>query len=431
MGEGSGISTSIDKLGTILFTLAVLHTFVASQILKFSKRFKAGSPRQLIFHWLGEIETVFGTWGLLFFLIWSVFEGPKAVLSYASTIKLTEPIFVFCVMVIASSKPILWLAQELLVSMSSVISTSFKLPLVLTEFFVVLTVGSLVGSLITEPAAMTVTALLLFFLLGKAPTRLLYLSLAVLFVNVSIGGALTHFAAPPILMVAKKWNWDLAFVFEHFGWKCIFAVVVNSLLLVAFERKSIQKNCQPLRTTLSRESMPIGLVITHVFFLIGTVLAAHYSFVCLAIFTLFFLFTKFSAKFQSRLRVKESLLVAFFLAGIILFGPFQKWWLQPILQSLNEIPLFFSAVLLTSFTDNAALTYLGSQVEGLSDLSKYYLVAGAIAGGGLTVIANAPNAAGLSVLQDKFKDGFNPLYLFVAALVPTVVAILALEFFPI
>ena len=56
--------------------------------------------------------------------------------------------------------------------------------------------------------------------------------------------------------------------------------------------------------------------------------------------------------------------------------------------------LFFGAAALTAITDNAALTYLGSLVEDISDQSKYSLVAGAVAGGGLTVIANAPNPAG-------------------------------------
>jgi hypothetical protein len=424
------ISMGIEKLGTLLFGLAVLHTFLTSKILQYSKRFKAGSAKQLIFYWLGEIETVFCSWGVLFFIIWAYLEGPKPVFDYAISIQLTEPIFVFCVMVIASSRPVLWLAQEFLVSMSAGLSRLLRRPLVLTEFFVVLTVGSLAGSLITEPAAMTVTALLLFLLLGSAPSRLLYASLGVLFVNVSIGGALTHFAAPPILMVAGAWNWDLAFVFDHFGWKCTFAVVVNSMMLVIFESRSILKNCKPLRASLSTEPMPIWLSALHVLFLALTVMAAHHPYINIAIFSLFVFSTRFSQKFQTKLRIKGSLLVALFLAGIILFGPFQKWWLQPLLKSLDSIPLFFSAVLLTSFTDNAALTYLGSQVEGLSELSKYYLVAGAIAGGGLTVIANAPNAAGLLILQGKFKDGFNPIYLFAAAIVPTLIAVLSLEFFP-
>jgi Na+/H+ antiporter NhaD/arsenite permease-like protein len=79
--------------------------------------------------------------------------------------------------------------------------------------------------------------------------------------------------------------------------------------------------------------------------------------------------------------------------------------------------------LLTAFTDNAALTYLGSLVDGLSDGFKYALVAGAVTGGGLTIIANAPNPAGLAILRSYFDDeAVNPLGLFLAALPPTLIA---------
>jgi Na+/H+ antiporter NhaD/arsenite permease-like protein len=88
--------------------------------------------------------------------------------------------------------------------------------------------------------------------------------------------------------------------------------------------------------------------------------------------------------------------------------------------------LYFIATALTAITDNAALTYLGSLVEGTSDAFKYALVAGAVTGGGLTVIANAPNPAGYSILKDHFRDeSISPLWLLVAATPPTVVAIIA------
>ena len=79
--------------------------------------------------------------------------------------------------------------------------------------------------------------------------------------------------------------------------------------------------------------------------------------------------------------------------------------------------------ILTAVTDNAALTYLGSLVEGTNEVWRYMLVAGAVAGGGLTVIANAPNPAGFSILRGCFPDGaISPKNLILAALVPTLVA---------
>jgi Na+/H+ antiporter NhaD/arsenite permease-like protein len=105
----------------------------------------------------------------------------------------------------------------------------------------------------------------------------------------------------------------------------------------------------------------------------------------------------------------------------------QAYWLKPLIESLSGNALFFGATGLTAITDNAALTYLGSLVDGISDELKYALVAGAVAGGGLTVIANAPNPAGIGILQGAkvFKDeGISPLGLFLGALLPTVIAII-------
>lgn len=83
----------------------------------------------------------------------------------------------------------------------------------------------------------------------------------------------------------------------------------------------------------------------------------------------------------------------------------------------------FGAITLGAFTDNAAITYLGSLVQGLSEEFKYFLVAGAVCGGGLTIIANAPNPAGAAILKSHFEDNsIDPRYLFLGALVPTLIA---------
>jgi Na+/H+ antiporter NhaD/arsenite permease-like protein len=276
---------------------------------------------------------------------------------------------------------------------------------------------------------MTVTALLLAALVQKPKKKLIYYLLGTLFVNVSIGGALTPFAAPPILMVAGKWGWDFSYVFAHLGWKSAVAVILNSLLFVSLSAQPLKDNCQPLAAHApSNEKIPFWVTALHFLILIGLVLTAHHASTVLGIFLLFLGVTTVTRKFQNTLRYRESLLVAFFLAGIVMFGAFQKWWLEPLLSKMNEVALYFVATGLTAITDNAALTFLGSQVEALSDVSRYFLVAGAIAGGGLTVIANAPNAAGYSVLQRHLPDGLNARYLFLGALIPTVVAVVCLGF---
>jgi hypothetical protein len=146
----------------------------------------------------------------------------------------------------------------------------------------------------------------------------------------------------------------------------------------------------------------------------------------LGLFLLFLGFTQAYEKHQSPLIIKEALLVGFFLAGLVVLGGMQQWWLQPIVSSLEPLELFIGAVGLTAITDNAALTYLGSLIAGISAESKYMLVAGAVAGGGLTVIANAPNPAGVALLKRGFADEtVSATGLLLGALGPTAVAVVA------
>ena len=118
---------------------------------------------------------------------------------------------------------------------------------------------------------------------------------------------------------------------------------------------------------------------------------------------------------------KSPILVGFFLAGLITHGGLQGWWIAPVLGSLSELPLMLTATILTAFNDNAAITYLATLVPNLADASKYAVVAGAVTGGGLTVIANAPNPAGQSILSRFFTHGVNPGLLLAGALVPTII----------
>ena len=93
-----------------------------------------------------------------------------------------------------------------------------------------------------------------------------------------------------------------------------------------------------------------------------------------------------------------------------------------MLGSLSRVPLFVGATLLTSFNDNALITYLGTLVPDLSDTLRYAVVAGAVTGGGLTVIANAPNPAGQALLAGCFGGTVSPLKLLAGAVIPTLIA---------
>jgi hypothetical protein len=172
--------------------------------------------------------------------------------------------------------------------------------------------------------------------------------------------------------------------------------------------------------------VPWPVVVVHLLFLLGVVVFAHHPAVFMGLFLFFMGFASAYTRHQDRLILREGLLVAFFLAGLVVLGGQQQWWLQPVLMGMDATTVFFGATALTAITDNAALTYLGSLVQGLSEEFKIALVAGAVTGGGLTVIANAPNPAGVSILRGKFEDHtINPLGLLVAALPPTLVAVLA------
>jgi hypothetical protein len=253
------------------------------------------------------------------------------------------------------------------------------------------------------------------------PEPLKYLALGVLFVNISIGGTLTSYAAPPVLMVALTWQWDSYFMLTQFGWKAVIAVVLNATLATFVLRKHLRK--PPSEGTAPEAPVPVPVVLVHLVLLAGVVLFAHHPVAFLALFLMFLGFTQAYEKHQSPLIIKEALLVAFFLAGLVVLGGLQGWWLQPIVSNLEPLALFFGALGLTAITDNAALTYLGSLITGISSESKYMLVAGAVAGGGLTVIANAPNPAGVALLKRGFEDeSIGAGGLFLGALVPTVVA---------
>ena len=164
----------------------------------------------------------------------------------------------------------------------------------------------------------------------------------------------------------------------------------------------------------------------HLLFLAAVVVFAHHPDVFFGVFMLFLGLTTATREYQDSLKLREGLLVGFFLAGLVTLGSLQEYWLRPLISNLGGSTLYFGATALTAITDNAALTYLGSLVEGIGPDLKYALVAGAVTGGGLTVIANAPNPAGVGILQTAKafeNEGISPLGLFIGALVPTLVAI--------
>lgn len=420
----SGSPTTLQIIATALFVLALVHTFSTGYFEQLAHR----HPRHAgLWHLLGEVEIVFGLWALVLAVALFALQGTAAMTDYLDSRNYTEPLFVFAIMVVAGSRPILAAARGLSLALARLL----PLPPAAALYFTALFLIPLLGSLITEPAAMTLAALLLrdrFFRPGVS-TRFLYATVGVLFVNVSIGGTLTPYAAPPVLMVAGAWGWDLAYMLKEFGLRAGLAVAVNALVLTLLFRAELARLTPDAKDGTDgggSDAVPWPVILLHLLLLAGVVVFAHHPPVFLGLLLLFFGVVSAYPAYQDRLMLKEALLVACFLAGLVILGGLQQWWLQPLLLRMDATSVYFGATALTAVTDNAALTYLASLVDGLSPEFKYAVVAGAVSGGGLTVIANAPNPAGLSILKGSFPESaVHPLGLFLAALPPTLVAMAA------
>jgi hypothetical protein len=430
---------------TLFFLGAVLHTFFTQRFRHLAhlleKRHQARQPKlgdkvlhvsvpARLFHFLGEVEVVFGIWLVPLFVVMVFMVGAASAIDYVDLrVSFTEPVFVVVIMAIASTRPILGLAERCLRVVAGLGGGG-----PVAWWFAILTFGPLLGSFITEPGAMTISAALLarqFYALQ--PRRALaYATLGLLFVNISVGGTLTHFAAPPVLMVAGAWQWDTVFMMRRFGWIAAGGIAVSNLVYYLVFRKDFAGLAKAHNTAVAREPadgpIPAWVTIGHVFFMGLTVLCAHHSrfvIICILFFIAFFEMTE---DYQREFSMRGPVLVGFFLAGLVLHGGLQQWWIAPVLGRLSELPLFISAIGLTAFNDNAAITYLSTLVPDLSDALKFAVVAGAVTGGGLTIIANAPNPAGQSILQRFFEDGISPLGLFLGALFPTLILALGFVF---
>jgi hypothetical protein len=383
-----------------------------------------------ILHFFGEVEAVFGLWVVVLMAFFTQAKGWDSVVSYMDTkVNYVESMFVVVIMAIASTRPVLRFAEYCVAALAAIGRGK-----VAAWWLSILIVGPLLGSFITEPAAMTIAALLLarrFYEL-KPSSKFAYATMGLLFVNVSVGGTLTNFAAPPVLMVADAWGWTTGFMLGDFGWKAVVGIVAATLIYFLIFRKefaALQVKADELKAADAgrkpSEPIPAWITLVQLGFLGWTVFVSHHPELFIGGFLFFLGFTQATAHHQSDLDLRPSLLVGFFLAGLVIHGGLQAWWIEPVLKSLNELPLFIGATILTGFNDNAAITYLASLVPGFTDTLKYAVVAGAVTGGGLTVIANAPNPAGQSILQKYFPEGVSPLNLLLGAILPTVCMALA------
>lgn len=448
---------------SLIFLLAILHTFMSPIFQKWAHKLEKNHKQKLLkekfailhpgqrvpvsfastlLHFLGEVEVVFGLWIVPFCFVCVHYYSMDDFLRYIDhDTSFTEPLFVAVIMLVASSRPIYRLAENTL-KLGAALGKGSPAAWWLS----VLCIAPLLGSFITEPAAMTLSAILLgkkFYQLKPSAT-LCYATIALLFVNVSVGGTLTHFAAPPIVMVAGKWDWDMTHMITHFGWKAVVGIVLANVIYFVLFAKEFRRLAEVQRINATAEGgvptvwedredrIPVWVYGVSIFFLAWTVVFSHHPAIFIGGFLFFMGFTVATPQYQNEFSFKVPMMVAFFLAGLLILGGVQGWWMQPVLQALADLgaeATMAVASMLTAFNDNASVTFLSSTVPNLPENIRYAIVAGAVTGGGLTVIANAPNPAGLAILGKYFKSGIGAGPLFLWALLPTVIMFLMFTLF--
>lgn len=414
----------------VIFVCAILHTLFANFFTKIAHKLeeyheaqKEGeveeTPKSFwaeIFYFLGEVEVIFGIWVIpLFFLIVSFYNWETAV-NYIDTREFIEPLFVVVIMCLTSTRPIVELAEKILKKIAHFLGGTAG-----AWWFSILTLGPLLGSFITEAGAMTLSAIMLGHRFYDAnPTKkLAYATLGLLFVNISVGGILTNFAAPPVLIISHCWDWSSYYMFTQFGWKAVVGVFSCNLLYYVFFRKELRSLAFPERKKDERRPVPFWITLVHIAVVVWMVIFEHDTPVFIGSFLLFLGFYRATSYHQYELSLKRPILVGFFLGGLVIHGGLQGWWLIPVMDGLSNGQMMGVGAFLTAFNDNAAVTYLSSLIPDLTQRMKEAIVSGVIVGGGLTVIANAPNPAGQMLLSRYFPFGISPLRLFLAALVPT------------
>ena len=249
----------LNLVATIIFFGAIVHTFLAARFRKIAHNYQQsyeaieyllhatdGPPdfgkkhdkllfRAQLFYFMGEVEAVFGIWLIPLFVAIIAFHGWSTMVDYVGNVNVADAIFVVVIMAMASSLPIIRFTETVIAKVSAIGKGTPA-----SWWLAILTLGPLLGSFITGPAAMTICALLLrhrFYSL-KPSERLKYATLGLLFVNISVGGVLTQFASPPVVIVASVWNWDLAYMLTHFGWKAVIGIILSNLLyLTVFRRE--------------------------------------------------------------------------------------------------------------------------------------------------------------------------------------------------
>ena len=429
-------------IALILFICAIIHTLSVHKIHNWAreleKRQGGNSSRNLgvqALYFLSEVEIVFGVWVIPLFIIMSWIYGCSVALGYINTRDYTEALFVVVILALTSTRPIVRVAERFIGFIAKTLGGSLS-----AWWLSLLTIGPILGSFITEVGSMALAALLLArqFYTHRPSQHLAYATIALLFVNISVGGVLTNFASPAVLILSHSWHWTTMDMFIHFGWKAVLGIIVSNFLYWIYFRKefSILNQRHRLSGKLFTESstestvpVPLWITIVHILFIVWIVASSHYPAIFIASFILFLGFYHATREHQYTMHLIRPMMVGLFLAGLVVHGGLQGWWVIRILEGLSPLGVMGMAMSLTAFNDNAAISYLATLVPNWTDAYQYAIFTGVIAGGGLTVIGNAPNPAGYVILSKYFDKGINPVKLFLAAAIPTMILYLIFYLF--
>ncbi len=419
-------ATSFHYVALVIFILAIIHTLQVHKIQKLAHKLEIKAQKRTplthLLLFLSQVEVVFAFWVIPLFIAIRYFYDWEVALEYINTRDYTEPLFVVVILSLTATRPIIYIAETLIRWCAKGLGGSLG-----SWWFVLLTLGPLLGSLITETGAMALCALLLSrqFYVYQPSTKLSYGTLALLFVNISVGGILTNFASPAVLVLSHCWNWTSSDMFIHFGWKAVLGIILANLLYWLYFRKEIslmdaKRREKPLKELSFEQSIPYWITCVHILFIVWIVSISHYPAVFIASFLFFLGFHQITKEHQYPVRLAHPMLIGLFLAGLVIHGGVQGWWVVQLLHGLSPLSVMGVAISLAAFTDNTLIAYLAAQIPNWGQVFQYVIFTGVIAGGGLTVIANAPNPAGYAILKHHFKEGIIPLRLFLAALLPTV-----------
>jgi len=177
--------------------------------------------------------------------------------------------------------------------------------------------------------------------------------------------------------------------------------------------------------------MPLLLTFVHILLLIWTVAVSDYAPLAILGFFVNLGVVQSTKQYQDEIDLRGPTYTGLFICALLVHGGGQQWWVSVVSEILDGWQLLVAATVLTAFNDNAAITYLASLVPHLPETAKYAVVAGAVTGGGLTILANAPNPIAMQLLRGNFTDGhISHWKLFLSALGPTTIAALAFIFLP-